>query len=166
MGATAREAAGRAAAFANLTPPQGRTLAAVIDRVIPAVDGLPGATAADAVHFADLALGGPAVAVRDVLVAGLAGLDASARTLQPGIAGFADLPSAAQDKLLHAVDTTPFFHAASTLAIFGTLSAPQYGGNRNGVGWKLVQIEQRMRWQPPFGWYDAQWTREHPEAAS
>jgi len=165
IGAGAREAAARGAAFTHLTQAQGRALAAVIDRIIPAVDGLPGATAAGAVHFADLALEGPAAGLRDVLVAGLDKLDVSARTGYPGSTGFADLPAAAQDTLLRAVDKSPFFHTASMLAIFGTFSAPQYGGNRDGVGWKLAQIEQRMRWQPPFGWYDAQWTHGHRKAA-
>lgn len=166
IGAAAHEAAARGAAFGNLTQAQGRALAAVVDRIIPAVDGLPGATAAGAVHFADFALEGPASGLKDMLVAGLDKLDGSARALQPGSTGFAELPPTAQDKLLRAIDKSPFFHAASMLAIFGTFSAPQYGGNRDGVGWELVQMEQRMRWQPPFGWYDAQWAHEHPEVAS
>ena len=166
MGASAREAAARGDAFVNLTAAQGRTLAALLDRIIPAVDGLPGATEAGAGHFADLALGGPLASARKLVAAGLADLDTRARVQQSQVAGFAQLPAAEQDRLLHTVDRTAFFSLASTLAIFGTLSTPEHGGNRNGVGWKLVQIEQRMRWQPPFGWYDAQWTHAHPEAAS
>lgn len=166
LAATAREAARCGAAFANLQEDQARTLAAVMDRILPAVDGLPGATAAGAVHFADLALAGPAAELARPLFAGLADLDARARATHPGATGYADLAPAEQDELLHAVEKTPFFGVAFAMTIFGTLAAPSHGGNRDGVGWKLVQIEPRMRWQPPFGWYDAQWRHEHPEAAS
>ena len=164
MSADASAAARRGAAFVNLTAPQGHTLAAVVDRIIPAVDGLPGAAEAGAAHFADLALGGPFAPARAIVDAGLADLDQRARTLRPGIAGYGDLAPVDQDRLLHQVDKTPFFGLASTLAIFGTLAPSQYGGNRDGAGWTLVQVPQGMRWHPPFGWYDAQWAHEHAGA--
>jgi hypothetical protein len=59
LGACARDSATRGESFTFLSAEQGRTLAAVADRIIPAVDGLPGAERAGAVHFIDLALGGP-----------------------------------------------------------------------------------------------------------
>ena len=35
---------------------------------------------------------------------------------------------------------------------------PAYGGNRDGVGWKLIGFEDRHVFQPPFGYYD----RDYP----
>jgi len=31
---------------------------------------------------------------------------------------------------------------------------PAYGGNRGGVGWKLIGFEDAHVFQPPFGYYD------------
>jgi gluconate 2-dehydrogenase gamma chain len=35
------------------------------------------------------------------------------------------------------------------------LSNPEYGGNFNKMGWKLIGFDDRFSWAPPFGWYDA-----------
>jgi hypothetical protein len=59
LGACARDAALRDEPFTFLTVERGRALSAVADRIIPAVDGLPGAKEAGAVHFVDLALFSP-----------------------------------------------------------------------------------------------------------
>ena len=37
-------------------------------------------------------------------------------------------------------------------------SLPEYGGNRDGVGWKLLGFEDQHVFQPPFGYYD----RDYP----
>ena len=36
----------------------------------------------------------------------------------------------------------------------------RYGGNRDRVGWKLIGFEDRMAYQPPFGYYDAHVDKE------
>jgi hypothetical protein len=35
---------------------------------------------------------------------------------------------------------------------------PEYGGNREGLGWKLIGFEDRHIFEPPFGYYD----RDYP----
>jgi gluconate 2-dehydrogenase gamma chain len=40
--------------------------------------------------------------------------------------------------------------------MYGFLGNPSYGGNRDRIGWKLIGFEDRMAYQPPFGYYDAQ----------
>jgi hypothetical protein len=37
-------------------------------------------------------------------------------------------------------------------------SLPSYGGNRDGVGWKLIGFEDSHVFYPPFGHYD----RDYP----
>ena len=37
-----------------------------------------------------------------------------------------------------------------------SLEGGEYGGNREGIGWKHSGFEDRMSFQPPFGYYDAQ----------
>ena len=38
--------------------------------------------------------------------------------------------------------------------IAGMFSNPEYGGNRDKIGWKLLGFEDRFSWAAPFGWYD------------
>ena len=56
------------------------------------------------------------------------------------------------------VDHTPFFDTTRLLTLLGMFSLPAYGGNRDGVGWKLIGFEDRHVFQPPFGYYD----RDYP----
>ena len=37
-------------------------------------------------------------------------------------------------------------------------SMPAYGGNRDGVGWKLIGFDDQHAFQSPFGHYD----RDYP----
>jgi hypothetical protein len=39
-------------------------------------------------------------------------------------------------------------------------SNPSYGGNRDEVGWKLIGFEAPHPWQPPFGYYDADYAEK------
>lgn len=161
LGACARDAALRNEPFTFLTAEEGRAMSAVADRILPGVDGLPGATEAGAVHFIDLAIGGPFADAKPLLLEGIADLDRRAQALGGRAKSFAELGAEAQDAQLRAVERTPFFGLAYALAVMGTLSDPKYGGNRDGAGWRLAQIQHAPRWQPPFGYYDAEWMHEH-----
>jgi gluconate 2-dehydrogenase gamma chain len=59
---------------------------------------------------------------------------------------------------MHAIETTPFFEALRTHSVIGFLGSPAYGGNRGGIGWAYIGFEDRMMFQPPFGYYDAEAT--------
>ncbi len=37
-------------------------------------------------------------------------------------------------------------------------SSPKYGGNLNGIGWKMIGFDDEHVFTPPFGHYDAQYT--------
>jgi hypothetical protein len=57
-------------------------------------------------------------------------------------------------EFLRTVDRTPFFDQARLLTLCGMFSSPSYGGNRDGLGWKLIGFEDRHVFEPPFGYYD------------
>jgi hypothetical protein len=42
--------------------------------------------------------------------------------------------------------------------MLGMFTMPSYGGNRNGVGWKLIGFQDAHVFYPPFGYYD----RDYP----
>ena len=85
---------------------------------------------------------------------GLAELQAASLT-RYGTATFYILSPDQQDSLLRAIETTPFFETMRYLTIAGMFTMPALGGNRNEVGWQLIGFEDRHVWQPPYGYYDA-----------
>jgi hypothetical protein len=36
------------------------------------------------------------------------------------------------------------------------VGSPIYGGNRGKVGWAHIGFDDRMSFEPPFGYYDAE----------
>lgn len=150
-----RHAAAAPAAGA-LTPAQLRDVEAIAALVIP-TDDTPGAREARVIDFIDRGL---ATFARDQLPLfqqGLADLNARAAKAHPGTTAFADLGPGDQTALLQQLDAehSEFFEAARTATITAFLSNPEYGGNANKVGWKLIGFEDRYAWQPPFGYYDS-----------
>ena len=141
--------------FAALTPAEARAMRAFAAQIIPSDKSLPGADEAGAVHFIDRAFGKPFFAdVVPVVRAGLADLDARARTLRER--DFASLSAGRQVAIMRQVEGTPFFAAARMLVVVGTFADSAYGGNRNGAGWTIVGLEHEPTYASPFGWYDAQ----------
>lgn len=141
------------AAFTTLSAEEAAELAAIAARIIP-TDDTPGATEAGAIYFIDQVLGTSRTEALAPIRAGLASLQASARSTYQA-STFRRLAPAQQDALLQAIETTPFFETMRYLTIAGTFAGPEYGGNRDRVGWRLIGYEDRHMWEPPFGFYDA-----------
>lgn len=161
LAACAREAAVRNEPFTTLTGAQARTMSAFAAQIIPSDAELPGATEAGAVHFVDRALAGPFSGMRDPVIAGLADLDRRAAGRGRDSAGaaltsFADLQAAEQVAIMREVEAEPYFELARMLTIMGVVADPSYGGNRDGAGERLLAMEHRPVYAPPFGWYDAE----------
>lgn len=150
-------AADPAAAFTVLTATQAACVAAVAARIVP-TDDAPGATEAGVVYFIDRGLGSFLAADRGNFLRGLAEFEASVAAAHPDAGSFAALPAAVQDAFLKGVETTAFFGTVRLWTLFGLLASPAYGGNRDGVGWKLTGFEDAHRFEPPFGYYD----RDYP----
>jgi gluconate 2-dehydrogenase gamma chain len=146
LAACARDDAAQGEPFRLLTPDEGRTLDAVVARLIPSEDGI-GAREAGAVHFIDRALEGPFADGAPFLRGELEALVND---------GFAELSQAEQVARLEAIEDTEFFGFLMALTVFGTFSDPQYGGGRGNPVERIYGIELRPGWQPPFGWYDAE----------
>lgn len=154
------------------------TLGGVVDRVVPADDGRPGALAAGAHESIDALLGAFRTDPPRIYAGGpfsdrggaqvndfaqflpldayeslawrrrvrrfqrvyVAGLDA----LAAAVPGFADLPGPARDLALRTnqdPDVAAMMGLAVTHAFEGTWGAPEYGGNRDGVGWEVIGFD-------------------------
>jgi gluconate 2-dehydrogenase gamma chain len=130
---------------------------AIAAQIIPS-DDTPGAREAGVVYFIDRALGTFFRHMREDFAAGLADFQAACREQCPDGASFASLGSDRQIEFLKTVENTPFFDRIRQLTLCGMFTMPKYGGNRGGVGWKLIGFEDQHAFQPPFGYYD----RDYP----
>lgn len=138
--------AARAAPYANLTATEAATLEALVARLIPSDANGPGALEAGAARYIDGALGNALAAQRPAYAAGLAALDAYARSR--GGASFAALAPQRQDELIgdlegnRAPGFTPsssaFFELVLGHTLEGTFGDPRYGGNQDFIGWELI----------------------------
>ena len=142
------------AALEYFDPATARDIAAVAARIVPSDDG-PGATEAGAVYFIDRALKTFAADQQVGYREGLADLKLRREKLFPGSTSFAALSVAEQTRLLHSMQTTDFFSLLRQHTVLAWLGSPDYGGNRDSVGWKYIGFDDRGAFVPPFGYYDA-----------
>jgi len=144
------------APFQFLTPDQAEDLDAATSQLMPS-DDLPGAREAHVVHFIDTALATWQKDQRPVFAKGLAELRKRAVKQNASAKSFAALA----DEQRHAViasmekDKHQFFFTLRAATLAGMFANPQYGGNFNKQGWKLLGFDDRYSWVAPFGWYDA-----------
>ena len=147
---------GTPAPLKALTKPQAAALDALTSRILPSVDGKPGAREAGVVYFIDRALATFNAGQKKAYVDGLADLNRRAARTRNGATGFAALTPAEQDALVREIETTPFFRTVRFDTIAGTFALPSWGGNRDYVGWQMLGLTHQPRFQAPFGYYDAE----------
>jgi gluconate 2-dehydrogenase gamma chain len=142
------------ASLSHLSAAEAGVAEAAAAQIIPS-DDTPGAREAGVVYFIDYCAGAGALGVGPEFLASLRGLDATTLERFPDVAGFAQLSPARQVELLRSIEATPFFAQLHRLVVVGLLASPAYGGNRDGVGWKLIGFDDAHIYAPPFGFYDA-----------
>ncbi len=154
--------------FEFFTREQAEEIEAIAAQIIPA-DDTPGAREAGVIYFIDRALVSFDHGNQPVYKEGLEQLSAAVRSMFPGSERFSLLTLADQTKLLHAIEhpanmqdrhasptghDVPFFELVRVHTIVGFFSNPEYGGNRDGIGWKLIGQDSAHAFEPPFGYYD------------
>jgi gluconate 2-dehydrogenase gamma chain len=149
--------AGGSTTLSLFSAAEAADIEAVASQIIP-TDDSPGAREADVVHFIDRALETFLSQLAGDYRAQLAGFQSEFREQHPTAFSFASLASEQQIEYLKRVDQTPFFTTTRLLTLLGMFSLPAYGGNRDGVGWKLLGFEDAHVFRPPFGYYD----RDYP----
>jgi len=147
---------GEQVAYEVLTALQAADLDAIAAQIIPTDDNLPGAREARVVVFMDRALGGFMAGQKDFLLGGLDDLNGTVAERWPAAARFAELTEEQQHELLTEIEDEAFFGAVRFGVLTGMFAHPDWGGNHEGAGWKVLGFEPRYVWQPPFGYYDAQ----------
>lgn len=158
---TACTARDKGAAFEVLAAGEAKEFEAIAARILPTTD-TPGAREAGVIWFMDKSLGSimqnQLAFARDGLAAFQSGVSAEF----PGAKLFSDLDSEEQDQYLGTHESSGFFGLMHFMTIAGFFAMSSYGGNRDDIGWKLLGIDhQHHAWQPPFGYYDAEYLRSH-----
>lgn len=123
-----------------LTREQFETLEAACERIFP-TDDEPGARSLGAAAYIDRLLAedaytGDFLKHRPILTKGLDGLDAAARAAHGK--RFAALSSQQQDALLRGHSDPTFLATLANVTLDGVFYDPFYGGNRDGMGWRIV----------------------------
>ena len=155
--------------FEFFTPEQAAEIDAITARIIP-TDETPGAREAGVVYFIDRSLKTFASDSQKIFSDGLPELQARTRKMYPNVEKFSAATPEQQDAILHSLDeknpaperpfrppeTKNFFETLRSFTIHSFLIDPDSdtGGNRDGVGWKVIGREREHMFQPPFGYYD------------
>ena len=154
LASAAEQAGTRSESYLALTAADAGVLEAMAARIIPSIDGRPGAREAGAVYFMDRALATFNRQLKKTYVSGVS--DLNRRAGRAGATkGFVSLPAAGQDDVLRQIERTPFFQAVRFDTVVGTFGSPSWGGNRDFTGWTMIGFTHQPAFQPPFGYYDA-----------
>lgn len=139
-----------------LSDEESLILTAVADRIFPRTD-TPGAVEIGAVNYVTIALAGDYAALAPLYHRGLRALQRYCRTKFSK--QFIELAAAEQDAVLRefeagAQDTfaqaAEFFEMVRYHVLEGVFCEPQYGGNKDMSGWRLVDFPGQQ-----FGYADA-----------
>ena len=146
---------GGTAGVSVLTKAQADAIDALTARILPSVDGRPGAHEGGVVYFVDRALSTFNEGQKKLYADGIADLNRRAAARSKEAASFAALTPALQDEIIRDIEKTPFFQTARFDTIVGTFALPTWGGNREYAGWQMLGFAHEPRFQAPFGYYDA-----------
>jgi gluconate 2-dehydrogenase gamma chain len=149
------EASGRPDQFQFFSPAEAAEVEAMAAQIIPS-DDTPGAQEARVVYFIDRTLVTFDREKQPAYTQGLKDLLQRTQLLFPSVNRFSSLTPAQQIQVLTAIEKTDFFELVRLHTIMGYLSRPEYGGNHDQAGWKLIGFENEMTYKPPFGYYDAE----------
>jgi hypothetical protein len=141
------------AGFDFLSAVEAADVEAIAAQIVPS-GATPGAREAHAVYFIDRALSTFFSGWGGEFRPGLTAFQTAFRTANPAATSFAAASADEQIAFLKTVDRTAFFEGMRLLTLLGMFSSPKYGGNYQGVGWKLLGFEDQHVFTPPFGYYD------------
>jgi gluconate 2-dehydrogenase gamma chain len=148
-------AQGKAGEWEFFTPEQAKDVDAICSQIIP-TDDSPGAHEAHVVNFIDHTLAKYDMQLQPEFLKALQAFSTEAHKQVPTATHFSDLDDAQQKSVMKALDTSEAFQNMRFATVLGFFSDPKHGGNRDQIGWKLIQFDNAGMYEPPFGYYDAE----------
>jgi len=143
--------------FKFFQPGDAADVEAMSAQIVPS-GATPGAREARAVYFIDLSLASFFSWRAGKYRSGLADFQTGFHAAHPDETTFAAADTTVQLEYMKAVDRTEFFDSTRLLTMLGMFTLPQYGGNFEENGWKLMGFADQHIFTPPFGYYDARYT--------
>ncbi len=158
------------------TPEEAVEIEAITARIIP-TDETPGAGEAGIVYFIERGLVTFGTEDQKTYREGLPELHARVIEMFPNATKFSGLAAEQQDEVLRSFDeggparrrafrarpgAQNFFDTLRQHTITGFLIDPDFGGNHDGVGWKVIGREREHVFQAPFGYYDKDYAGWQP----
>lgn len=144
---------GQPASLQFFDPATAAEIEAIASQIIPS-DQTPGAREAGIVYFIDRALVTFDLDKQDRYRNGLEQAQSKRAAMFPGSSNIAGLTPGQQIELLKAIEKTEFFELVRVHTIIGFFANPEYGGNRDKIGWKHIGFEDAFQFTAPFGYYD------------
>lgn len=144
--------------FNTLSDIEAKELRAIAARILP-TDETPGAEEAGVIYFIDAVLGDNREDEYARVRLALREIQASS-AVKFGAAYFSDMTAQQQDEVLTEMETTEFFATVRYLTIAGMFSLPEYGGNKDKIGYQLIGFNDAHAWAPPYGFYDADYAEK------
>ena len=138
-------------------PGEAADFDAFSSQIIP-TDDTPGAREANVVHCVDYLLSALDQDQQTPFRNALKKLNEQATAAAPGAKPFAALTSAQQIGVMKGMEKSPEFGMLRGWTVTAFFCDPALGGNKDQVGWKLLDFDSTFLFQPPFGYYDA-----HPD---
>ena len=141
--------------FEVLTAEEAAVLDAAAAQIIPS-DDTPGAREARVVNFIDRSIATWAEEQRPVMRKLVRELNSRARRVNRQARTFAALSEAEQHRVIESLekDRHESFFALRGATIVGMLANPEYGGNHQKSGWRMLGFVDQFSWSAPFGHYD------------
>jgi gluconate 2-dehydrogenase gamma chain len=133
--------AGTQGKLQSLSAEEAEEVGALASLIIPS-GATPGAREAGVIYFIDKALATFDIDKREAYRQGLRTVQARRQELFPGSTSIAGLKPANQLHLAEAIENTAFFEMLRVHTVMAFLGRPEYGGNRNQGGWKLIGFRE------------------------
>jgi gluconate 2-dehydrogenase gamma chain len=133
--------AGTSTNLQSFSVEEAAELEALTSLIIPS-GSTPGAREAGVIYFIDRALATFDRDKREAYRQGLRMAQARRKELFPGSISIASLRPEDQLRLAGAIEHTAFFDMLRIHTVIGFLARPEYGGNRDQVGWTLIGFKE------------------------
>jgi gluconate 2-dehydrogenase gamma chain len=144
--------------FAFFSADEAVQMEALCEQIIPSDHEGPGAREAGVIYFIDYVLSKTEPHLQPVFRKGLKQVAADSAPKS-----FADLAPEQQIAIMKKYESTEEFMTLRAYTIVGFLADPKYGGNRDELGWKYIGFENPGMFEPPFGYYDAEFLSKRKE---
>jgi gluconate 2-dehydrogenase gamma chain len=125
----------------SLSEEEAREVEALASLILPSGPA-PGAREAGVTYFIDAALATFDRDKREAYRNGLRAVRTRREELFPGSMTIAGLKPAEQLRLAEAIQNTEFFETLRVHTVMAFLGPPEYGGNRNQIGWTLIGFKE------------------------